>query len=135
VKKQSRLFLVATMLIALASPLSQVKAQNAQNDPPKMTIYNDDVKPPKIEPRRELSDEDISMREISVYPNPASDGFYVDFGHNIEANRRIDIYDLLGNHISGKVIDESETYIPIKQLKPGIYILVTGNQSFKVQKI
>lgn len=134
-KKQSTFLLVASMLVALAAPLSQVKAQKAQNDNPKMEIRTQDVKGPKDEIRGELRDEDISIKEISVYPNPASDALYLDFGNSIEARVRVDIYDLLGNHLFSQVLDESGSNISVKHLKPGIYILVTGNQSFKIQKI
>lgn len=93
-----------------------------------------DVEGPNGQPRRELWDKDISVKGISVCPNPTSDVLYIDYHHNVEPRNRIDIYDLLGNHVWSQIIYESGANVSIEQLNPGIYILVYGNQSFKIQK-
>ena len=109
-KKQGTFILVASMLIALAAPLSQVKAQNAQLQ----STCTGNLHPFRCRRSRRftapsrIQDEDISLKEISVYPNPASDVIHVDFGHSIGAKRRVLIFmicwaTMFGVRISMKV--------------------------------
>lgn len=134
-KKLSTYFVVAATLLAIATPLSQVTAQDDPKKDHTQVLYTDDVSDPSGQPRRELQDENISMKEISVFPNPASDVLNVDFGHSAESRHRIVIYDLLGNHVWSQDIDESGAQVSISKLNPGVYILIADNQTFKIQKI
>ena len=127
--------MVAAAVIALAAPLSQVKAQSRNYNDPTPVYQSQDVEDPGSLPRKELTAENISMKEISIYPNPASDIINISFGNHIEGRRRISIYDLLGNNVHNLEIDESGGSISVSQLKPGIYILVAGSHTFKIQKI
>ncbi len=134
-KKQSTLIVAAALMLAMVAPVSQVNAQSGPTDPQNTVAHSLDKKDPDAEPKKELIDENYAMHEISVYPNPASDVIHIDFGYAGEGRRRINLYDLLGNNVLSFEHQESGANISIKSLKPGIYILVAGNQSFKIQKI
>jgi hypothetical protein len=63
---------------------------------------------------------------LKVYPNPASDVLYLDFGMSNKLASKITIYNTIGEEL----IDESRSNstsatmnIDIKSLKQGIYLL------------
>ena len=134
-KKLNTLGLAAILGFAIAAPFNEIKAQSRNVDVPEAVYQTRDIEKPNKEPRYGLHDEDISFKEITIYPNPANDFINVDFGSQDEGRRKIDIYDLQGNNVFHLEEQESGGTLSIKQLKPGLYILVAGNQTFKLQKI
>ena len=65
--------------------------------------------------------------EISVYPNPAHDTFYINF--SIARNNRIELIDLQGRILSQAVNQEQMAKINIKGVKPGMYLVKIVDQS------
>lgn len=133
-KKQSTFILVAAALLFGTAPLSQLKAQNQEYQNPDPVVQPMEKEEPDAT-RKPLREEEQSLRGISIYPNPGSDVIHLDYGNDVEPRRRVTIYDLMGNAVLHQIIDESGADVSIRHLKPGNYILITGDQSFRIQKI
>lgn len=72
----------------------------------------------------------IKSKDVSVYPNPASDFISMS---NAAKNSEILIYDLTGKLISKSVLND-DGKINIQPLKIGTYIIKINNQSVKFVK-
>jgi len=74
-------------------------------------------------PATGISDVAVSPA-IKVYPNPARDYVLV----NAMENTIIGIYDLKGQLCRSVVSSAAETRVDISGLRPGIYVIITGNE-------
>ena len=64
---------------------------------------------------------DISLSNISIYPNPVRDKLYIK---NLQENYTIKVIDLMGRKVNC-VINYDNNYIEIgKEFRPGVYLLV-----------
>jgi hypothetical protein len=72
--------------------------------------------------------DDISMGELSVYPNPASDYIQVE-GDLDTGEARVMMYNVSGKMVMNRVLDPGGR-IPVSHLSEGIYVvrLVQGNK-------
>jgi hypothetical protein len=74
------------------------------------------------------------VQNFSIYPNPASDAFFLRF--NDERVRFIELIDLQGRKLNGISSQQSFEKIDIQDLKAGIYILkVSDNQNVLSKKL
>ncbi|WP_409014836.1 T9SS type A sorting domain-containing protein [Dyadobacter aurulentus] len=63
---------------------------------------------------------------MSVYPNPTMGDLFIE---TARAGGRIQITDMLGRVVFEKRMVKPRTYIDIKDLSPGMYILREGASS------
>jgi len=74
--------------------------------------------------------------DVTVYPNPASNYFYVEF-KDAKEKTTVEIFDMLGNVVKGGIFNDAQKYItiPVEDLSKGIYTIKikTGN-GFAVKK-
>ena len=69
-------------------------------------------------------EEHSLISDISVYPNPTINYLTLDFGNNLRfTNYELRIYDVIGNLILGKNINNNKTNIDVSSLPSGLYIL------------
>lgn len=65
---------------------------------------------------------------IHMYPNPANEQLFIDLSNSNIRKTRVDIYDLAGNLILSKLPTGSLLRVPIRELKPGIYVVNVRNE-------
>ncbi|HHW59276.1 MAG: T9SS type A sorting domain-containing protein [Bacteroidales bacterium] len=77
---------------------------------------------------------DNNLDKLQIYPNPTSDYLYIEAPYNT----RVQIYDLLGNEIYNKLINDKLCKIDLHTYPCGIYILKLIRQNisktFKIVK-
>ena len=74
-----------------------------------------------------------NIKNIRLYPNPASDKLYVDFS-TVQKNVTVSIFDASGKKIlQQRFNNTANTTVNTRALKPGIYYLETDNGSQKSQ--
>jgi hypothetical protein len=80
------------------------------------------------------------LNAVKLYPNPASDNLFIDFGQMPTYESTIGVYSILGERIITK--NSSRNYsgnglnLDISGLKPGVYIVkIEMNQSVKTLKL
>ena len=77
------------------------------------------------------SSEEIENQQLALYPNPAKDVLNIK---NLADNQEVTIYSINGAVIM-KTIVSSDTGINISELRPGMYVVSTGNLVFKFIKM
>jgi choice-of-anchor B domain-containing protein len=65
------------------------------------------------------------LEEISVYPNPFLEGFSI----NLDKAMSMQIFDTSGKRIKSQFLERGENKVPLKTIKPGIYLLKLSDQS------
>jgi len=65
---------------------------------------------------------------LNIYPNPCSDGFYVEVGH---ASTELQILDLEGRVVLSKMVSGT-SYVPVRNLKPGLYVVKVLGKTVKL---
>ncbi|WP_343626419.1 T9SS type A sorting domain-containing protein [Flavobacterium lindanitolerans] len=73
---------------------------------------------------------DTAKKKMMLYPNPASEKFYIQ---NLKETARITIYDLSGRIVFENNIQEAEA-IPVSRLNSGIYIVEISTGTKKVNE-
>ncbi|MGZ3865836.1 MAG: T9SS type A sorting domain-containing protein, partial [Bacteroidia bacterium] len=74
--------------------------------------------------------------DLKVYPNPANNYLYLEF-NDAKEKTTVEIYDILGNVVSGAVFNDASKYItiPVENLQSGVYsIRVKTGSAFAVKK-
>jgi len=66
------------------------------------------------------------ITDISLYPNPAHDAFFLQF--NLGQERKIELIDLQGRVLMQNITDEPMTKIDISGMKPGVYLVKIVDQ-------
>ncbi|MGB0892067.1 MAG: ELWxxDGT repeat protein [Flavobacteriaceae bacterium] len=75
------------------------------------------------------TDDEISKKELSIYPNPVSSTLTIKTTHQID---QIKIFNYLGK----QVLDTNNTKINIQYLKPGMYVLkIISGDKIAIRKI
>lgn len=74
-----------------------------------------------------------SLKEINIYPNPANDRINVDFPCKSQFNKLI-IYDIFGNILLQKQIEQVENVINLNSLPKGMYIIEISDTQIIMQK-
>jgi hypothetical protein len=61
---------------------------------------------------------------LNLYPNPASTTVYIEFNQT-QKNVTIEVYDILGNTVSGYTYNQLDKYaaIPVNTLQNGVYMI------------
>ncbi|MBF8150739.1 T9SS type A sorting domain-containing protein [Winogradskyella sp. F6397] len=93
---------------------------NAINDPFPTPFYSSgfDLDGIGVINQQSLSIDDKEYSATTIYPNPASNEFYINSTENVE----VSIYDMLGKVVISKEVD-SNNAIEISSLKSGIYLV------------
>jgi Secretion system C-terminal sorting domain len=69
-----------------------------------------------------------TKHSISIYPNPSTGVFTVNFNNNLEDNNNIEIFNLLGQNVYKEtVINEKDLKISLTHLPKGTYIVKIAN--------
>ena len=74
---------------------------------------------------------------ISVYPNPASDKIYIDFGDLQSSNVRIDMFDIVGKKINTEIYNDNynnKYEIDLSNCNDGFYLVNIEVDGFKITK-
>ena len=74
----------------------------------------------------ELEFQSSQIEEISIYPNPVTDGvLFIDFGGYYDEALRFNVIltDLLGNHLFQKEINDKVSTVNLGNLLPTVYLL------------
>lgn len=67
-----------------------------------------------------LSDTDLeTASSIDIYPNPATDKFFV----NVNSNTQIEVFSIIGKKVIHTQVANPNTPISIQSLKSGVYII------------
>ncbi len=77
-------------------------------------------------------------QSLDVYPNPASDQIQISFDNPEQGAVQFEIYDMNGNLIQQRLIDQKESFIQISEnisdLRKGIYLISIGNGKDRIQR-
>lgn len=66
-----------------------------------------------------LSVKDIQKPGISIYPNPATDRFYV----NLNSNAIVEVFSILGEQVIRTQISDKNTAVSLQDLNSGVYMV------------
>ncbi|MDR1758281.1 MAG: T9SS type A sorting domain-containing protein [Bacteroidales bacterium] len=78
---------------------------------------------------------ELQQKNMTVYPNPASETFFVDMAGNT-GNATVQLFNLLGQEVYRDLSTEQNIAINVASLKEGIYILkITQNQQVYTAKV
>src|SRR5690625_57667 len=90
---------------------------------------------------RDMNDLDgttLSIKEfetatsIDIYPNPATDRFYV----NVNSNAQVEVFSIIGKKVVHTQVAEQNTPVSIQNLKSGVYIIkVTQDGATTTKKL
>jgi hypothetical protein len=77
---------------------------------------------------RNVSVENLSqVNQISIYPNPAKNGFYLKTDGNWNL---MELYDFTGKLVlKENISNEKEKYFSVTHLTPGLYLLLISNEN------
>jgi len=77
-----------------------------------------------------------SQNQISIFPNPATERFQVDFGTRFNKGEypNITVFDLNGRIVYSTQANANQIEINIESLAPGTYIVKVDEQAYKLIK-
>jgi len=79
-----------------------------------------------------LSVEDFQKTDINLYPNPATDKFFV----NVDNNAQVEVYSILGQKVISTQVANGNTPIAINNLKAGVYMVkISHNGNIVTKKL
>ncbi len=80
-------------------------------------------------------ENELALKAISVFPNPANDFVSIDFGNLTFPEAELSLYNSLGMKVVEKDIQNADkTILKVNNLKPGIYTLRIKTSQFTVEK-
>ena len=80
-----------------------------------------------------LSNEDFTINELKTYPNPVKDILNFSFDKEIST---ITIYNLVGQEVVSKSLNNNETSINVADLAAGAYLVkITSGNEVKTVKV
>ncbi len=83
-----------------------------------------------------VKDLNNNIEQISIYPNPSSNFVVLDFGTNELTNAHYEIYNVLGELITSKNVNQPKQQIDISKYTNGNYLLkFTNNKGSKAIKL
>lgn len=107
--------------------IDRIFTYNANNDVETMeemaTIFNNEAETINFTWDCTVDVNEITVEDVTVYPNPAIDQISINFSNEI---RLLEIIDLSGNRIKSRLGDQKE--LIISDLESGIYILRINEQ-------
>jgi hypothetical protein len=77
----------------------------------------------------------VKKPDFTFYPNPTYGKVKLVFGDIIPAAACLEVYDVAGNLILKRIIQNKEEWIDLKGNAPGVYLIKTNLKDFKVQKV
>jgi len=81
------------------------------------------------------NEKPIKKAEFSIYPNPSSNYFTLDFESEFQ-NLNYSIHDILGKEILSGKINSSQTTIDCENWSSGVYLIKVGNENgYRVEKL
>jgi hypothetical protein len=80
------------------------------------------------------------LNSVKMYPNPATDNLYIDFGQSIKANSKVSVYNVVGSLMMEKANTEANAInglnLDVQALTPGIYLVkIELDQAVKTYKL
>jgi large repetitive protein len=89
----------------------------------------------EFEPATAIRHTDLLNSNISIYPNPADDKFFIEFDLRVDQlkNLRYTILDFSGRYITGSPIILERTDVEIAKLLPGVYFVVIYHEDMPVR--
>lgn len=83
-----------------------------------------------------LSVSDVSIADVSVYPNPSKGLFHLNVNEHF-INSTLEVYDILGKSIKRETIRAIETTLDLRSFNKGVYVLKVNstqnsNEIFKL---
>ncbi|TCK64785.1 putative secreted protein (Por secretion system target) [Winogradskyella wandonensis] len=78
-----------------------------------------------------LADNNFNLLEYSIYPNPATNLVYIN---GLKQTETVEVYNINGQKLFEKSINQNENSIDVTQLSSGIYFIKLKDQSLKFIK-
>lgn len=80
-----------------------------------------------------LSNNNYKQSKISFYPNPVKDVFEIEAKNNIDS---VEVYTVLGQLVSSKIVNQSKTNLDLSSLKTATYFVkITSENKTEVIRI
>jgi hypothetical protein len=78
-----------------------------------------------------LGTNDLDRQGISVYPNPASDLLYINFGENIGRFDSLELFDIRGRLVTQKSLNNElqNTTLDVNSFSTGVYLLKVSSET------
>ena len=76
---------------------------------------------------------DITTKDINIYPNPANDRLYVET-QTLTQTLTVEIYDIFGRHRKLSAISGQQSVIDLSELNAGIYIIKINTKEGNIVK-
>lgn len=89
--------MVVAVALVMAAPMSQLNAQNRTYDQPAPCHQYQELENPDFALGPQITEHEIAIKSIFVYPNLARDFLNIDLGNNVASQSGIGIYNLLGH--------------------------------------
>ncbi len=89
-------------------------------------------------PTSDVHNSTTVEKGVDLYPNPATNTVYLKFGKSSEAKLKVDIYNISGQFISRKILDNvkaGEVYaLPLTNLLQGLYTVKISSKDFNMSR-
>ena len=82
---------------------------------------------------RPLGIDDIDKDDFLIYPNPAREYTYIDFGGSLSGE--MEIYGITGMLVTKREYKGEALRLDLTGLQPGVYFVRLGNASMKFVKM
>lgn len=79
-----------------------------------------------------LSSEDELLKQTSIYPNPVTDSFSVEFAN--ESDATITIFNILGEQVKNEVFISNGERVDISLLESGVYLATIKTENSSITK-
>jgi hypothetical protein len=76
----------------------------------------------------QVNTSENNTENVSIYPNPADNTIYVSATGEVEPGTRIVLTDITGKELMQRAMDQGQTTLPTRQLKPGLYCVQIQSQ-------
>lgn len=109
-----------------------VTETTTSTDPIYSAVLKEPLRLKAIYEKNQVSDilSEKETPEARVWPTLVTDGFTV----RSESGSSIKVFDINGRMVSKTTSVSEETYLPASSMKPGLYIVRTGNLNYKILK-
>ena len=82
---------------------------------------------------RPLGIDDIDKEDFLIYPNPAREYTYIDFGGSLSGE--MEIYGITGMLVAKREYNGEALRLDLTGLQPGVYFVRLGNATMKFVKM
>lgn len=80
-------------------------------------------------------DESLTQYLLRIYPNPANNYVFLDFGFEIKGECTVELLDIRGKRIHKELLNSYQTenfFVDISDFQDGMYLLVIKNDNFVI---